>query len=183
MQKLWLKTMLTEFFDAKGIIHHVFVPGNQTVNGKFYKEVIKKLNARVHRARPEFQESGSWYLLPDIAPAHSLGVVPEFLAKRGILVLSHPPYSPDLAPADFFPKLKIAKKRTRFEDVSSIQQTVTRELKAIWEETFSRTFDSLYERCKRCAEVGGVMVLINTFYLFCMVFYGLSSGTYFSHCI
>jgi hypothetical protein len=72
-------------------------------------------------------------------------------------VLSHPPYSPDLAPADSFllPKLKTAIKDTRFKAVSSIQQTMTRELKAIWEEAFSRAFDSLYERCKRCAEAGG----------------------------
>jgi hypothetical protein len=33
---------------------------------------------------------------------HSLGVVSEFLAKWGVPVLSHPPYSPDLVPADFF---------------------------------------------------------------------------------
>jgi hypothetical protein len=46
-------------------------------------------------------------------------------------------------------------KWTRFEAVSSNQQTVTRELKAIREEAFSRTFDSLYERCKRCAEAVG----------------------------
>jgi hypothetical protein len=34
-------------------------------------------------------------------------------------VLSHPPYSPDLVPADLFlfPKLKIAVKGTRFEAV------------------------------------------------------------------
>jgi hypothetical protein len=50
-------------FYAKRIIHHEFVPEKQTVNGKFHKEVIKKLVARVHRVRPEFQESGSWYLL------------------------------------------------------------------------------------------------------------------------
>jgi hypothetical protein len=63
----------------------------------------------------------------------------------------HPPYSPDLAPADFFlfPNLQIAMKGTRFGDVSSTQQTMTRELKAIREEAFSRAFDSLYERYKR----------------------------------
>jgi hypothetical protein len=43
MQKLLVKTMLTAFFDAKGIIHHEFVPEEQTVNGKYYKEVIKRL--------------------------------------------------------------------------------------------------------------------------------------------
>jgi hypothetical protein len=46
-------------------------------------------------------------------------------------------------------------KRTGFEAVSSIQQTVTRELKPIREEAFTRAFDSLYERCKPCAEAGG----------------------------
>jgi transposase len=119
--------------------------------------VIKSLVARVHRVRPEFQKSGSWYLLHDKAPAHSSGVVSEFLAKREIPVLAHPPYSPNLAPADVFLlcKLKIAVKRARFEAVSSIQQTVMRELKAIREEAFSRAFDSMYERCKCCAEAGG----------------------------
>jgi hypothetical protein len=46
-------------------------------------------------------------------------------------------------------------KGTRFEAVSSIQPTVTRELKAIREEAFSWAFDSLHELCKRCAEAGG----------------------------
>jgi hypothetical protein len=69
------------------------------------------------------------------------------LAKQGIPVLSHPPYSRDLVPADFFlfPKLKTAMKGMKFEALSSIQQTVTMELKAIREEAFAQTFDSLYE--------------------------------------
>jgi histone-lysine N-methyltransferase SETMAR len=73
-------------------------------------------------------------------------------------VLSHAPCSPDLSPADFFlfPKLKFAMKGTRFEAVSSIQQTVTRELKVIQEEAFSRAFDSLYERHKPCVEAGTI---------------------------
>jgi hypothetical protein len=75
-------------------------------------------------------------------------------------VLSHQHYSPDISPADFvlFPKLKITTKGTRFEAVSSIQQTVTRELKAMREDAFSRAFDSLYERYKCCAEAGGVCI-------------------------
>jgi hypothetical protein len=34
--------------------------------------------------------------------------VHDFLARKGIPVLEHPPYSPDLAPADLwlFPKVK-----------------------------------------------------------------------------
>jgi hypothetical protein len=81
MQKSWVKTMLTAFFDAEGIIHHEFVPEKQTVNGKFYKVAIKRLIAKVHRVRPEFQESGSWYLLHGNVPENSSGTVSEFLMK------------------------------------------------------------------------------------------------------
>jgi hypothetical protein len=50
----------------------------------------------------DFQESGSWYFLYDNAPAHSSGTVYKFLAKGGIPMLSHPPYSPNSAPDNFF---------------------------------------------------------------------------------
>jgi hypothetical protein len=81
MQKSRVKTMLTAFFYAKSIIHHECVPEKQTVNGKFYKEVISRFIARVHSIRPDFQESPPWYLMHDNASAHSSGVVSEFLAK------------------------------------------------------------------------------------------------------
>jgi hypothetical protein len=87
---------VTAFFDAKGIIHQEFVPEKQTVNCKCYKEVIKRLIAQVHCIRLEFQESGFWYLLHDNSLAHSSGVGSEFMAQQGILLLSHPSYSPDL---------------------------------------------------------------------------------------
>jgi hypothetical protein len=93
MQKLRVKTMLTAIFYVKGIIHHKSVPEKQAVNGEFHKEAIERLIGRVHRVRPEFQEGGSWCVLHDNAPAHSSGVASEFLTKRGIPVLSHPPYS------------------------------------------------------------------------------------------
>jgi hypothetical protein len=51
--------MLTAFFDARSIIHHELLAEKHTVNGKFDKEIIKKLIARVHRVGPECQVSGS----------------------------------------------------------------------------------------------------------------------------
>jgi hypothetical protein len=44
-QKSRVKIMLTAFFDAKNIIHLEFVAEKQSVNGKFCKEVIKRLIA------------------------------------------------------------------------------------------------------------------------------------------
>ena len=56
---------------------------------------------------------GEWFLHWDNAPVHTGMVIHEFLAKKSIKLLSHPPYSPDLTPADYilFPKLKKEKGR------------------------------------------------------------------------
>jgi len=47
-------------------------------------------------------ESGDWFLLYDNAPSHNAIIVKQFLAQRKVTVLDHPPYSPDLARADYF---------------------------------------------------------------------------------
>jgi histone-lysine N-methyltransferase SETMAR len=48
----------------------------------------------------------------DDAPAHYVLRVCKFLAKKSITKIDHLPYSPDLAPCDFwlFPKFKTALK-------------------------------------------------------------------------
>ncbi|UYV78807.1 hypothetical protein LAZ67_16002854 [Cordylochernes scorpioides] len=104
-----IKTMLITFFDSRGIIHKEFVPARQTITGEYYLNVLKRLIARIRRIRPEYRNEDSWCLLHDNAPSHSSLIVRRFLAKNNICVLNHPPYSPDLAPCDFylFPKIKL----------------------------------------------------------------------------
>jgi len=52
----------------------------------------------------------------DNVPAHNTLSVKQFLANKNITELEHPPYSPDLAPCDFylFPKIKSVLKGTHF---------------------------------------------------------------------
>jgi hypothetical protein len=47
----------------------------------------------------------------------------QFLAGKGISAMDHPPYSPDLAAADFwlFPELKSVLKAKRFSDLEDIK--------------------------------------------------------------
>jgi hypothetical protein len=60
-----------------------------------------RLIGLVDHIRLEFQESGSQCLLHDCTLVHSSGIVSKFLANEGISLLSYPPFSADLAPADF----------------------------------------------------------------------------------
>jgi len=119
-----IKTILIAFFDIDGLVHHEFVPTGQTVNKEFYKTVLQRLRDAVHRHRPEKWSSGNWILHHDNAPAHRAVTTNEFLVKHNILSLPQPPYSPDLAPCDFFlfPQQKKTMKGRRF-DYNDIQAT------------------------------------------------------------
>ena len=90
-------------------MHHEFAPEGKTVKAAFYVEVLKRLKDRVRRVRPELCEGRRWILHHDNAPAHSALIVREFSARNSITVLEHPPYSPNLAPCDFFlvPQMQI----------------------------------------------------------------------------
>jgi hypothetical protein len=58
--------------------------------------------------------------------------VRELLASKQITVLKHLPYSPDLAPNDFFlfPKIKETLKGKHFDDIDDIRSNTMAALKA-----------------------------------------------------
>jgi hypothetical protein len=70
------------------------------------------------------ENTQKWILQNDNAPVHDALRVHEFLAKKSITKMDHPPCSPHLAPCDFwlFPKLKIALKGQRLVDIPDIQR-------------------------------------------------------------
>jgi len=81
----------------------------------------------------------------------------NFLGKNETTVVLQPPYSPDLAPADFFlfPKLKSTLKGRRFDTIDEIQKNSTNELFAIPKEAFQKAFQSWQKRWERCVDSEG----------------------------
>jgi transposase len=81
-------------------------------------------------------------LYHDNASAHALLLIREFLAKNETTVVPQRPYSPDLAPADFFlfPKLKSTLKGRRFESTEEIEEHSLTELRAIPKEIIQELF-------------------------------------------
>jgi hypothetical protein len=64
-------------------------------------------------------QSGEWWLHHNNAPAHKALSVQQFLTKNSMTQLLHLPYSPDLAPCDFFlfPRMRKVLKGKRFAGV------------------------------------------------------------------
>ena len=71
----------------------------------------------------------------------------------GIKTLPHFPYSPDLAPCDFwlFPKLR----GCRYETIEEIKVTVTKVIDTPTHEDFHGALQKLLERYNECIAAGG----------------------------
>lgn len=147
-----IKVMLTVFFDIRGVVHSEFLPEGQTVNKEYYLGVMRRLRENVRRKRPDLWRNNSWILHHDNAPAHKAIIVNEFLNKNSTNIIEQPPYSPDMAPCDFFlfPKLKLPLRGTRFASIEDIKTNSQRELKAIPEYSFKKCFDDWIVRWKKC---------------------------------
>ena len=77
-------------------------------------------------------------------------------------VLDHPPYSPDLAPADYclFSKVKSHLKGRLFDSISDIQKAVTSTLLAIAKNYFYKGIQMLYDRANLCVQLQRIYVEI-----------------------
>ncbi|KYN13102.1 hypothetical protein ALC57_14709, partial [Trachymyrmex cornetzi] len=117
------------------------VLGMTRVSAKF---VPKLLNFD----QKQLWKENSWILHHDNAPAHTSLLVSSFLAKHDTIIMPQPPYSPDLAPCDFFlfPKLKRPMKGRRFATIEEIKAASLEELKAIPKSAFQKCFDDWKKR-------------------------------------
>jgi len=148
--------MLISFFDANGIVHKEFVPPGQTVNQQFYSQVLKRLRNSVGKKWPEMWSSGDWFLHHDNDPAHTALSVQQFLEKN-MMVIPHPPYSPELAPNDFFlfSCMKHQMKGKQFADVSEMKKKTLEVLNNISTEEFLKCFQQWERYWYKCIESKG----------------------------
>ena len=71
----------------------------------------------------------------------------------GIKAVPQPPYSPDLAPCDFwlFSKLR----GCRYETIEEMKEAVTKVIDTLTQEDSSWAFQKLLERYNKCIATGG----------------------------
>ncbi len=152
------KTMMEVFFDDQGVVHLEFLPPQMTVTAKVYTGILSRLREAVRRKRPVIWKDNSYRLLHDNAPAHT--AVPTFAAmvETSMKVVEHPPYSPDLAPADFwfFPFLKGQIRGRAFASVAKLQDALMVEISQIPRCLFHECMhQKLPDRWRKCIAAGG----------------------------
>ena len=97
------------------------------------------------------------FLLHDNTPIHQSAVAQVAVQRSGIVELSQPPYSPDLAPSDFY-LFGHQKKHLRekiFADKDELMQETTDFLNQQSPEWFKLAFFNQIRRWRMCAENNG----------------------------
>jgi hypothetical protein len=84
-------------------------------------------------------------------------ITQEFLANNKIETKPHPPYSPDLAPCDFwlFPGLKRQLRGQSFRSIEELDSVVMGYFDSIPKEKWLKCFRMWKEMLNKCIELGG----------------------------
>ena len=106
-------------------------------------EVLREFSKRFRWKRPALFKSAQWHFHED-----NTILVTDYLTKMGIKTVPQPPYSPDLAPCDFwlFPKLTGCPYETIEE---------TKVIDTLTQRDFHGAFHKFLERYNKCITAGG----------------------------
>ena len=89
------RVMLSVWWGVKGVIHWEFLPTDRTITADLYIQQLDRVAVKLRGKQDKV------YFLHDNARPHIAKSTRKKLLELGWTVLSHPPYSPDLAPTDY----------------------------------------------------------------------------------
>ena len=105
-------------------------------------EVLREFRKRFLGKRPALFKSAQWHFHQDNIPVHNSILVTDYFTKMVIKTIPHPPYSPDLAPSDFwlFPELR----GCRYKTIEEMKGAVTKVIDTLTQEDFHGAFQMFF---------------------------------------
>lgn len=150
------KVMATVFWDAHGIILVDYLEKGKTITGPYYAMLLDRLDAAIKELRPHLQKKKILFH-HDNAPAHSSAIATAKLVELRYEILPHPPYSPDLAPSDYFlfPNLKKWLAGQKFSSNSEVISATNAYFNDLDKSYFSQGIKKLEHRWTKCIDLQG----------------------------
>lgn len=150
------KVMGSLFWDSKGVIMVEYLSHGATITGSVYAEQIRKLRDEIREKR-RGKLAKVVLFHQDNAPAHKSRVAMAAIKDAGFELMEHPPYSPDLAPSDFylFPRLKEHLRGQKFDDGDGVIAAVQEFLEGQDEDFFKNGILGLEKRFSKCVLLKG----------------------------
>ena len=150
------KVMASVFWDAKGIVFIDYLQKGKTINGEYYAKLLRELRQAIKSKRPGKLTKGV-LLHQDNAPAHKSLVAMSPVHDCGFELIDHIPYSPDLAPSDYFlfPNLKKHLAGRRYESDDDVISAVEDFFEGQEENFYATGIRALQHRWKKCVDRRG----------------------------
>jgi histone-lysine N-methyltransferase SETMAR len=150
------KLMMTVFWDQQGILLLDYLPRGQKMNGQYYATLMSRLREAIKKNRRGLLSHGV-LLLHDNAPVHKSKVAQVAIREAGFEELNHPPYSPDIAPSDFylFSHFKRYMRGKFFEDDNELCKVVNDYFDSKTSDFYHTGVHALQDRWQRVINVHG----------------------------
>jgi len=139
--------MVSVFWDSESVLLTDYLEKGKTVSCTYYAGLIHKLREVIKEKRRGKLTQGV-LLHHDNAPAHTSHVTTATIHDCGFELLSHPPYSPDLAPSDFhlFRHLKESLRGRAFKEDEDVTVAVNEWIEERDQNFFLEAIKTLEER-------------------------------------
>jgi hypothetical protein len=147
------RQMVLAFFDSKGLIYTDFMPKGRMANVHYITEGLTKF-LRVFKQKRPAMAAGDWWFHWDNPTMHTATMGTNWRAARQFKIIQRLPYSPNLAPADFFLIPRVKRKLT---SIIFTQETLKKEregaMTTLLLEHFVTAFWQWNEHCKKVMKV------------------------------
>lgn len=153
------KVMALVFWDNIGVLLIKYFRKGQTMTGAVYAELLQKLRNAIQKKRKGMWRKGV-FLLHDNAPSHTSKMSKKAITELGFTEITHPPYSPDLAPSDYFlfPHLKTHLRKKSYKSNDQVENATNYWLTKQPASFFSQGISRLHHRWEKCVKVKGEYV-------------------------
>ncbi|KAA6366131.1 MAG: putative Mariner Mos1 transposase [Streblomastix strix] len=150
------KTMLTAMFTGKSFWLLDFKPEKGAITAQYYiDEILETVEQEMIELLPNAKDEVR--LLVDNAPAHNANITKEYIQNSIFERVDHPPYSPDLAPSDFwlFGEMKGRMRGRTFETQDQLADFCTEFVEKQDEQKLSSVFEDWSNRCLKVIDRNG----------------------------
>jgi histone-lysine N-methyltransferase SETMAR len=154
------KSMVSVFWTIRGFLLVDVLPEGGRFNSDYASELLHKLEASIGESRPVPRLLGM-FLHWDNARPHKSAFTTAVANKLRLGQIPQPPYSPDIAPSDFFlfGMLKQRLKGQTFGNQQELLSAVWAELSKIGDDVLQAVFEDWKARLRTVIENGGEYII------------------------
>jgi histone-lysine N-methyltransferase SETMAR len=150
------KAMVSLYFSCCAVLSVEFLPMGQKYNSQFFTEtVLPSIDKKLPECHPKSPTTAA-HLHVDNAKPHTSKISIEKIEELGFILVPQPPYSPNLAPCDFFlfGYLKQHLEGKHFTREDQMIAAVRDVFDKIRLQTLQNVMDDWQSRLRRCIPLG-----------------------------